>query len=196
MLRIHLLRCLLAPPPTSPTMYISMQSTNNISAACVCRHYEPQCPVTFSRSGFCDRRTAANAQAGLQLGIFCPSDRGTQTWTQKESLAFLFVIVKYRGGDKRPWADFMHIYFIFSIPANFCFPSRWPAMEPSKARPSDHNADSTFLQNGLCGRSPQGSQTCWLTPRSPVLGMLRQDFLESKASLSYKVSSRPHWATT
>lgn len=58
--------------------------------------------------------------------------------------------------------------------------------ESSKARPSDHRADSTFLQSSLCGLSPQRNQTRWLTTGSPVLGMLRQDFCESKASLVTK----------
>lgn len=89
MLRVGLLRYLLPKPPPSPTLHTSMQFTNNISAVGVCHDCEPQCPVTVSRSGFCDRHTVANAQAGFQPGIFCPSDRGTQTWTEKESSAFL-----------------------------------------------------------------------------------------------------------
>lgn len=168
-----------APPP-SPTLHTSMQFT-------VCHYYEPQCPVTTSRSGFCDRHTAANAQAGLQSGISCPSDRGIQTWTQKESSAFLSSESWVPRGrwEVIGWFYACISFFLYLLISAFQVTGQQLG-EPAKARPSDHRADSTFLQSSLCGPSPQGNQTCWLTTGNPVLGMLRQDFCESKTSLVTK----------
>lgn len=70
---------------------------------------------------------AINGYSGHLPGRFCPTERGPRLAPRKK--AFLVVIVGYRGGGKKPAADFMDIFDFFLIPVYFCFPSHFGQQE-------------------------------------------------------------------
>lgn len=79
-------------------------------------------------------------------------------------------------------------YACISLYFNTCWfllPKSLVSPEPLKTRPSGHKADCTFLQRTCVVGAPKGA-------RHVGSHLVDHHFFESKASLDYRVSSRPH----